>query len=98
LPRAWIRGTYDFSFSGLKTAMLHLAEGATADERSTAESEGKQMSHYTRMGAQAAQKGTTNVSLRAASFEEATVDAFGVKSRFADQESAGQQVVMVVGL
>ena len=27
LPRAWLRGTYDFSFSGLKTAMLHLAEG-----------------------------------------------------------------------
>src|SRR5712691_1180713 len=30
LPRAWLRGTYDFSFSGLKTAMLQLAEGATA--------------------------------------------------------------------
>ena len=28
LPRAWLRGTYDFCFSGLKTAMLHLAEGA----------------------------------------------------------------------
>jgi N6-L-threonylcarbamoyladenine synthase len=24
LPRAWLRGTYDFSFSGLKTAVLHL--------------------------------------------------------------------------
>jgi len=23
LPRAWLRGTYDFSFSGLKTAVLH---------------------------------------------------------------------------
>src|SRR5947209_12277139 len=32
LPRAWLRGTYDFSFSGLKTAMLHLAEGATRDQ------------------------------------------------------------------
>src|SRR5713226_10501285 len=31
LPRAWLRGTYDFSFSGLKTAMLHLAEGATGN-------------------------------------------------------------------
>src|SRR5437588_7654039 len=27
LPRSWLRGTYDFSFSGLKTAVLHLAEG-----------------------------------------------------------------------
>ncbi len=27
LPRAWLRGTNDFSFSGLKTAMLRLARG-----------------------------------------------------------------------
>ncbi len=26
VPRAWLRGTLDFSFSGLKTAMLHLVE------------------------------------------------------------------------
>jgi N6-L-threonylcarbamoyladenine synthase len=26
LPRAWLRGTDDFSFSGLKTAVLHLVE------------------------------------------------------------------------
>ena len=26
LPRAWLRGSYDFSFSGLKTALLHRAQ------------------------------------------------------------------------
>ncbi len=26
LPRAWLRGSYDFSFSGLKTAVLHLVK------------------------------------------------------------------------
>ena len=26
LPRAWLKGSYDFSFSGLKTALLRLAE------------------------------------------------------------------------
>jgi N6-L-threonylcarbamoyladenine synthase len=26
LPRAWLKGTYDFSFSGLKTALLRLVE------------------------------------------------------------------------
>jgi len=26
LPRAWLRGSHDFSFSGLKTATLHLAQ------------------------------------------------------------------------
>lgn len=28
LPRAWIRGTYDFSFSGVKTAVMHLSRAA----------------------------------------------------------------------
>ncbi|MFH0846658.1 MAG: tRNA (adenosine(37)-N6)-threonylcarbamoyltransferase complex transferase subunit TsaD [Chloroflexota bacterium] len=27
LPRAWLRGSFDFSFSGLKTALLRLVEG-----------------------------------------------------------------------
>jgi N6-L-threonylcarbamoyladenine synthase len=32
LPRAWLRGTYDFSFSGLKTAILYLVRDyETAD-------------------------------------------------------------------
>ncbi len=29
LPRAWLRGSYDFSFSGLKTAVLHLTRAPT---------------------------------------------------------------------
>src|SRR5579864_253632 len=63
LPRAWLRGTYDFSFSGLKTAMLHLAEGVVEDQRGSqvqGSAEEKQSSQYTRMGVQAAQKGTVN--------------------------------------
>ncbi len=30
LPRAWLHGTYDFSFSGLKTAVLHQLQAASA--------------------------------------------------------------------
>src|SRR6266571_4615175 len=66
LPRAWLRGTYDFSFSGLKTAMLHLAEGVVENQQSrvsssgdgkpgSAGSPGTQATQYRRMGAQAAQ-------------------------------------------
>ena len=33
LPRAWLPGTYDFSFSGLKTAVLQLVEGAAGGAR-----------------------------------------------------------------
>jgi N6-L-threonylcarbamoyladenine synthase len=111
LPRAWLRGTYDFSFSGLKTAMLHLAEGASAGTESqavgsaenagntgNARNAGKQVSQYTRMGVQAAQKGSPNVSLLAASFQEAIVDVLAVKTRLAAQEHHVKQVVLAGGV
>ncbi|MBA2285920.1 MAG: tRNA (adenosine(37)-N6)-threonylcarbamoyltransferase complex transferase subunit TsaD [Ktedonobacteraceae bacterium] len=100
LPRAWLRGTYDFSFSGLKTAMLHLAEGLTQGQqrpRPTTD-EGKQVSQYTRMGTQAAQRGTINVGLLAASFQEAIVDVLTVKTRLAAQEYHVKQVVLAGGV
>jgi len=34
LPRAWLKGTYDFSFSGLKTALLRLLTNSAADNPS----------------------------------------------------------------
>jgi N6-L-threonylcarbamoyladenine synthase len=34
LPRAWLRGTHDFSFSGIKTAVMHLVERARAAHES----------------------------------------------------------------
>jgi N6-L-threonylcarbamoyladenine synthase len=33
LPRAWLKGTYDFSFSGLKTAVLYLVREYEAQQR-----------------------------------------------------------------
>jgi N6-L-threonylcarbamoyladenine synthase len=102
LPRAWLRGTYDFSFSGLKTAMLHLAEGATGNQASDSKKNtggaSKQQSQYTRMGMQAAQKGVPNVSLLAASFQEAIVDVLAVKTRLATQEYHVKQVVLAGGV
>jgi len=106
LPRAWLRGTYDFSFSGLKTAMLHLAEGAAGKQSSSHAYDGKmntggankQQSQYTRMGMQAAQKGVPNVSLLAASFQEAIIDVLAVKTRLATQEYHVKQVVLAGGV
>src|SRR5579872_1389962 len=103
LPRAWLRGTYDFSFSGLKTAMLHLAEGASEDRqtsRAGSDATGKQeqVSQYTRMGTQAAQRGAVNVSLLASSFQEAIVDVLAVKTRLAAQEYHVKQVVLAGGV
>lgn len=101
LPRAWLRGTYDFSFSGLKTAVLHLAEGATADapeSRASGHKEGKQVSQYTRMGAQSAQKGNTSVPLLSSSFQEAVIDVLAVKTRLAAQEYHVKQVLLAGGV
>src|SRR5579863_1980363 len=103
LPRAWLRGTYDFSFSGLKTAMLHLAEGASEERqpgRATSGRAGKQgqVSQYTRMGTMAAQRGSVNVALLASSFQEAIVDVLAVKTRLAAQEYHVKQVVLAGGV
>lgn len=100
LPRAWLRGTYDFSFSGLKTAMLHLAEGATAEQQagSAREQPAKQVSQYTRMGTQAAQRGGANVALLSSSFQEAIVEVLSVKTHLAAQEYHVKQVLLAGGV
>lgn len=103
LPRAWLRGTYDFSFSGLKTAVLHLAEGASESQRATtsevpsAIGERKQVSRYTRMGI-SAQKSGVNVPMLAASFQDAVVDVLAVKTRMAAQEYHVKQVLLAGGV
>ena len=66
LPRAWMRDTHDFSFSGLKTALLHLAQGQgvyPADSESALDD-----------GAMAAA-----VRELAAAFQESVVDVISVK-------------------
>ncbi len=101
LPRAWLRGTHDFSFSGLKTAVLHLAEGATEDQHNppaASSTSGKQVSQYTRMGVQAAQRGGANVALLAASFQEAVVDVLAVKTRLVAQQYHVKQVLLAGGV
>ncbi len=106
LPRAWLRGSYDFSFSGLKTAMLNLAEGMTTAREATnpedaPEAVSTKNSHstrYTRMGEQAAQRGAPNVTWLAASFQEAVVDVLAVKTRQAAQEYGVKQVILAGGV
>lgn len=101
LPRAWLRGTYDFSFSGLKTAVLHLAEGAVSPQpvaKGADNKTGKQVSQYTRMGAQSAQRGTLAVTRLASSFQEAVVEVLAVKTRLAAQEYHVKQVLLAGGV
>ena len=86
LPRAWMRGSHDFSFSGLKTATLHLAQdlglypppapnGGGTEEDPEREAE------------------VANV---AAGFQEAVVDVL-VEKTVAAAEEAGAAAVALAG-
>ncbi len=66
LPRAWMRDTHDFSFSGLKTALLHLAQGQGV---------------YPADSENALDDGAMAAAVRelAAAFQESVVDVISVK-------------------
>ncbi|MGZ6390876.1 MAG: tRNA (adenosine(37)-N6)-threonylcarbamoyltransferase complex transferase subunit TsaD [Ktedonobacterales bacterium] len=92
LPRAWLPGTYNFSFSGLKTALLDLVEGAQAG---TAE---HGASRYALAGVAAAQQGGLSVPGLAAAFQDAVVDVLATKTVRAAQELGVRQVVLAGGV
>jgi N6-L-threonylcarbamoyladenine synthase len=101
LPRAWLRGTYDFSFSGLKTAVLQLVQGSMnptpAGEMLAAQSD-THGHHYTQMGAQAARLGGISVPDLAAEFQEAVVDVLATKTRQAAEEHHVAHVLLAGGV
>ncbi len=93
LPRAWLPGTHDFSFSGLKTAVLQLVEGA----QSSVVAEGA--SRYAR---EAAAVAATGVALAvpdvAAAFQDAVVDVLAAKTTRAARELGVRQVLLAGGV
>lgn len=92
LPRAWLPDTYDFSFSGLKTAVVQLVEGA----RAGAAPEGA--SRYVREGAAAAAAGGVSVPELAAAFQDAVVDVLATKTARAARALEVRQVVLAGGV
>ena len=89
LPRAWLKGTYDFSFSGLKTAVLRIVQ----KYRGSASS---------RKGTLAATMPTVirplPVANLAASFQEAIVDVLVEKTRWAAEEHQVTEVLLAGGV
>jgi N6-L-threonylcarbamoyladenine synthase len=86
LPRAWLRETYDFSFSGLKTAVLR-----TIEERSAVRG-------FTTTTAQGAVVNPAYVPDLAASFQQAVVDVLVEKTRRASTEFPVTAVVLGGGV
>jgi N6-L-threonylcarbamoyladenine synthase len=83
LPRAWLKGTYDFSFSGLKTAMLYLVR----DYETKAGHQCQDEKH----------NGLPVADL-AASFQAAVVDVLVEKTRLATKDSGARQVLLAGGV
>ena len=85
LPRAWLKGSDDFSFSGLKTAALRLAENigiipaATAEEKHTKST-------------------TTSIANLAAAFQEAVIDVLVTKTINAARRRGFSQILISGGV
>ena len=86
LPRAWMRGSHDFSFSGLKTATLHLAQDLGLYPPSV-ENGG---------GSKEDPEREAEVANVAAGFQEAVVDVL-VEKTVAAAEEAGAAAVALAG-
>jgi N6-L-threonylcarbamoyladenine synthase len=98
LPRAWLRGTYDFSFSGLKTAVLHIVQGAQGGSPAVPDGSDARGHQYVRQGAQAAGWGGISVPDMAAAFQEAVVDVLATKTRMAAEEHRVAHVLLAGGV
>ena len=86
LPRAWMRGTYDFSFSGLKTAVLR-----TIEEKSS-------IKGFTTSASQGQVVNPAYVPDLAASFQQAVVDVLVEKTRQASIEYGVSAVILGGGV
>jgi N6-L-threonylcarbamoyladenine synthase len=83
LPRAWLKDSYDFSFSGLKTAVLYLVRGYGKKGESEEGGGGND---------------ALPVADLAASFQTAVVDVLVEKTRFAAKEHKVRQVLLAGGV
>lgn len=93
LPRAWLPGTFDFSFSGLKTAVLHLAfQVATGSSHSD-------MRGTSLPGVDVAGRlSPEHVANIAAGFQESVVDVLVRKTVAAAEEAQAASVALVGGV
>ena len=98
LPRAILNEGYDFSFSGLKTAVLHIAQGSGSDHGAK-QAKGKRL---TSGNAQSEEPSTAPAPLSladlAASFQAAVVDVLVAKTKRAAEEFGAAQVLLAGGV
>lgn len=95
LPRAWLKGTDDFSFSGLKTAVLHLVSGSSGG----ATRKGRPLSPIKNVssgGSDTSDKPET--SDVAAGFQEAVIDVLVGKTTAAATRVEARNILLCGGV
>jgi N6-L-threonylcarbamoyladenine synthase len=83
VPRAWLKDSYDFSFSGVKTAVLHIVRARQAeldDQRPLAESD------------------PAFAARLAAAFQEAVADVLAAKAAQAARAFDAREILLVGGV
>jgi N6-L-threonylcarbamoyladenine synthase len=93
LPRAWLRGTYDFSFSGLKTAVLHVVQKYEAQPPKPRPGGARR-----KLSLPTALVRPLPVANLAASFQAAVVDVLAEKTRQAASEFEVRCVLLAGGV
>lgn len=102
-PRAWLRGTYDFSFSGLKTSVLHKVEEYQAPAPKPAPFNGAVAAKMPPKPAPQPQpertsKGKLPVADVAASFQEAVVEVLATKTVQAAEQYKATRILIAGGV
>jgi N6-L-threonylcarbamoyladenine synthase len=92
LPRAWLRETYDFSFSGLKTAMLRLVQKYAGEDAPQSLRKSRDTALPPRVMRQ------LSISDLAASFQNAVVEVLVEKTRQAATERSVREVLLAGGV
>lgn len=90
LPRAWLPGTYDFSFSGLKTATLHMVSQSRGHARPPVDPASR--------GDTLAPLEPVQVAAIARGFQDSVVDVLATKLARAAKEFSARSVAVVGGV
>ena len=92
LPRAWLPGSYDFSFSGLKTAVLQLVQKYQPEDN------GSPAGKSRAAGSQSPLIRVLPVANLAASFQAAVIDVLVTKTVHAAQDLNAKTVLLAGGV
>jgi N6-L-threonylcarbamoyladenine synthase len=95
LPRAWLKGTYNFSFSGLKTAVLRIAQKYEDKVSLSADSARNRRIAVSQAPSVIRQLPVTNL---AASFQASVIDVLVEKARMAAEEHQVKLIMLAGGV